>query len=297
MLLLIIGTLYLQHTAVGQALSSIDETITQRKGTLSHIIVRPIDSTSTTITSEIFLINNNRDTVRAKLRQPKSTQNKFPLAILVVGLETGKEVVDMIEGYNNVILFAMDYPLKTELDFHGWSAFTTLFALRTSSYKTIAHLMLSLDWLSQLPMVDTSDITVVPVSFGVFTGVPFATIDKRVDRLAVVQAGGDIFTVIEANAERLGIGIPSWLAGWLTTQILSPFEPNDYIAEFSPRPLLIVSGESDVLFPCASVQSLFDHAQEPKKWIIHKSKHVHPDDTDLIKELANEVARMLYGKN
>jgi fermentation-respiration switch protein FrsA (DUF1100 family) len=202
----------------------------------------------------------------------------------------------MISGFDSVIVFGMDYPFKGEMDFSGWKSIATALALREAGYKTIPQLLLCLDWLCTLPEVDTSNITIAAVSFGVFTAIPAAVLDQRVDHLVVIQGGGDLYSVFSANAERLKFPLPPFLAGWVGMIILAPFEPNDYIGKLSPRPFLLVSGESDKLFPISSVQSLFDHAKEPKEWIKHKSTHIAPDARELILELTEIVGKKLYDK-
>jgi len=274
--------------------SLIREFHNQKGALIGHVLVQR-DSTPTTSTHDFTLVNNLGDTVRGSIRVPTAHGGKYPVAVLVVGLETGKEVVKMIEGYNSVIVVAFDYPYAGRLDFSGWNAVKTVFALRDAGFKTVSQILLSLDWIFEHPLADTSDVTIVAVSFGVFTAVPAAVIEKRVKRLVVVQAGGNLSTVVAANAERLEMPLPSWLAGWLGSVILAPFEPNRYIAAFSPRPVLIVSGKSDMLFPRASVQSLYDHARRPKEWILHSSRHVMPGERELINELTQLVAQRLYG--
>jgi dienelactone hydrolase len=274
---------------------SFQERFLHRKVKLSSIKNTPIDSTSSTITYDVQFTSDKKDTIRGRIRKPIAEGINYPLAFLVVGVETGREVVNMISGFDSVIVFGMDYPFKGEMDFSSWKSITTALALREAGYKTIPQLLLCLDWLSTLSEVDTSNITIVAVSFGVFTAVPAAALDRRVDRLVVIQGGGDLYSVFSANAERLKFPLPPFLAGWLGMLMLAPFEPNDYIEKFSPRPFLLISGESDALFPTSSVQSLFDHAKEPKEWIKHKSVHVAPDERELILELTKLVGKKLYG--
>lgn len=273
-----------------------EEYFWNRKGKLSEIKLTAIDSSSSTITYDVCLISDERDTIHGRIRFPHERAKVYPVAFLIVGIETGKDVVEMISGYDEVIVFGMDYKFPGEMDFSGWKGFSTAMLLRRTGFETVPRILLCLDWLSSVPQADTTDLTVIAVSFGVFTAVPAAVIDSRVDRLVIVQAGGDLYSVLTANAERLGFSLPHWLAGWLGTIILAPFEPNDYIGNFSPRPLLIVSGESDVLFPRSSVQSLYEHGKEPKEWIKHKSSHIAPDERELILELTKIVGEKLYKK-
>ncbi len=279
-----------------QCAFSFQEEFLHRKGKLSSTKIHLIDSTFSTTTYDVQITSDKKDTILGRIRKPIAQGENYPLAFLVVGVETGREVVNMISGFDSVIVFGMDYPFKGEMDFSGWNSIATALALREAGFKTIPQLLLCLDWLCTLPGVDTSNITIAAVSFGVFTAVPAAALDKRVDRLVVIQGGGDLYSFFSANAERLKFPIPPFLAGWLGMLMLAPFEPNDYIEKFSPRPFLLVSGESDVLFPISSVQSLFDHAKEPKEWIKHKSSHLAPDERKLILELTDIVGKKLYGK-
>lgn len=282
------------RTCVAQLTSQLEE-FRQDKGTLVHVNVKNIDSTRTTRTMNFALIGSKGDTVRGSIRMPVTHRRTFPAAFLIVGIETGKSVVRMIEGHDSVIVVGIDYQFAGSYNFSGWDAVNAVFELRDACYRTVPQILLCLDWLFTNPLVDTSDVTLIAVSFGVFTAVPAAVIDQRVKRLAIVQAGGDLPGIIAANAERLGVPVPSWLAGWLGSWILAPFEPNRYIGSFSPRPVLLVSGDSDLLFPHDSVRSLYEHAGEPKEWMRHKSKHVMPGERELILELANIVAARLYG--
>ena len=272
-----------------------EQEFVRRKGTLRILEKSLVDSTSRTKIFDLWLINDLSDTVRARVKIPLEEMRKFPVALLVVGIETGKDVVNMIEGYDSVIVVGVDYPFEGVFDFAGWNAVKTSYAFREMAFRTIPQLLLCLDWISMQPQVDTTNITMVAVSFGVFTAVPAAAIDRRVDKLVVVQAGGDIAKVLDANAERLGFPVPSWLAGWIGQIIFSPFEPNRYIGLLSPRPVLIISGNADSFFPPESVQSLFDQAADPKEWIRHQSKHVAPNERELILELTQIVGRKLYG--
>ncbi|MBI4548595.1 MAG: hypothetical protein HY707_11475 [Ignavibacteriae bacterium] len=291
----ILISVVLLNTISSLRADSFREDLFKQKGTLLNALIDSITVNDTTIVANVLLINDRNDTIHGRIRYPNTTGKRFPLAILVVGIETGREVVEMIKGYNNVIVFGINYPFRGQFDFSDWKALPTTFALRKAAFKTVAHLLLSLDWLSSQPFVDTTDITMVAVSFGVFTAAPTAAIDSRIDRLVVVQAGGNIAEVIGANADRLGIFLPSWLAGWIAAHILHPFEPNDFIGDVAPRPLLLISGEADTFFPESSVKSFYEHARQPKEWVKHRSGHVYPGEVELVTELTNIVAERLYG--
>ncbi len=271
------------------------------EGTFDTAIVRPVRSDSATSTFSADLVVGDGDTIRGMIRVPSArpyatTLRRHPLAFMLVGLETGREVVGLIEGHDDVVVFGMDYPFEGDFEVSGWGSLGAALSLRDMAHRTVRNVRLALDWLTRLPEVDTSDVTVIAVSFGVFTGVAAAAADDRVKRLAVVQGGGRIDAVIAANSERLGLPLPSWLAGKIGAGLLSPFEPNDHVASFAPRPFILVSGESDRFFPDESVRSLYDAAGEPKEWIRHDSPHVMPGERELIRELTKILTEKLYGR-
>lgn len=264
-----------------------------RKGDVDSMKLEQVAHSGVTTSFSFALYSSEDDSLKGQIRFPKGS-GPFPAALLCVGIETGKEVIEMIEGQDSVILMAVDYPFEGDWDFRGLSAIGTTFRLRSMAYRTVPLLLNCLDWLFQQESVEKRDVTVVGVSFGIFTAAPAAVIDQRVKQLVVVQAGGDLSGVIRHNSVRWGVSFPAGIAGWLGGAILSPFEPNRYVFYLSPRKLLMINGEGDSFFPRFSAESLFDHAREPKEVIWHTSGHVAPGEKELIKELTNIVAKRIY---
>jgi len=266
-----------------------------RKGEIDSLNLLYVEETALTRTFEFSLYSSSDDSLHGRIRIPKG-DGPFPAALLCVGIETGKEVIEMIEGQDSVILMAADYPFEGEWDFRGWAAVGTTFELRSMGLRAVPLLLNCLDWLFRQPEVQRDDVTVVSVSFGAFTGIPAAVFDSRVKQLVVVQAGGNLSGVIAHNSERWGVAIPSWLAGWLGGGILAPFEPTKYIRHLAPRKLVMINSEGDSFFTRESAEELYETAYEPKEIIWHKSAHVAPGEKELIKELTNVVAERIYGE-
>lgn len=267
----------------------------ERKGDVASMRLVMVEESALTTTYDFLLRSTSGDSISGRLRFPKG-DGPFPAALLCVGIETGKEVIKLIEGQDRVALMAVDYPFEGEFDFRGWKAVGTTFRLRSMALRTVPLLLTCLDWIFQQRQIDAKDVTVVSVSFGIFTGLPVAVIDQRVKQAVVVQAGGDLTLVIASNAERLGVPIPAQLAGWLGGAILSPFEPNKYVSYLAPRKLVMVNGEGDTLFPKESALALYEEARQPKELHWHASRHVMPGERELIRELTNLVVERLYGK-
>lgn len=287
--------LFIVSPLSAQSYFSMRAAFLERKGDVASMRLVMAEESVLTTTYDFQLRSTSGDSLSGRLRLPKG-KGPFPAALLCVGIETGKEVVKMIEGQDSVALVAVDYPLEGEFDFRGWKAVGTTLRLRSMAMRTVPLLLTCLDWIFQQPQIDPRDVTVVSVSFGIFTGLPVAVIDRRVKQAVVVQAGGDLSTVIASNAERLGVPIPSTLAGWLGGAILAPFEPNKYVPYLSPRKLLMVNGEGDTLFPKESALALYEEAREPKELVWHRSRHVMPGERELIRELTNVVVERLYRK-
>ena len=279
----------------GQSFYNFRDGFLDRKGSVTAMNLRLVEQTGATMTFNFLLRSSKDDSLTGRLRMPKGP-GTFPVAILAVGIETRKEVVDMIEGRENVILLGVDYPFEGEWDFAGLAAIGTTFRLRAMGFRTVPLLMNCVDWLYGRKEVDRSNISMITVSFGSFAAIPVAVIDPRITRLVVVQGGADLSLVIAHNAKRWGTTMPAWLAGWLGSAILAPFEPSKYIRHLFPRPLLMINGKGDSFFPPKSATKLFETAGEPKEMIWHQSDHVMPGEKALIKELTNIVAGRLYGR-
>lgn len=276
-----------------QSYYNFKEGFLDRKGEIETMELSYVEETPTTRTFDFRLTSTTNDSLHGRIRMPKG-DGPFPAALLCVGLETGKEVIDMIEGQDSVLLMAADYPFEGEWDFRGWTAVGTTFGLRSAGLRTVPLLLNCLDWLFDQTVVDPDDVTVVGVSFGAFTAVPAAVLEERVKQLVVVQAGGNLAGVIAHNSERWGVAMPSWLAGWLGAGILAAFEPTKYIRHLAPRKLFMINGEGDSFFTRESAEALFGTAYEPKEIIWHKSRHVMPGDKELVRELTNVVVERIY---
>jgi pimeloyl-ACP methyl ester carboxylesterase len=264
------------------------------KGMLLSTETREIARDTITRTSDFILKGSNGLTVRGRLRIPTRGVSPYPAVLVASGIETGHLVIELLDERPQVIVMAIRYPHAGDVDFSGLKAISTLAGLRETGMKTIPSMLLALDYLAAHPHVDTNDVAVATVSFGTFVGVPAAVLHPKVKRLIVVQGGGDISAIIAANAERLEMPLPPKVSGWLGKLFLLPFEPNSYIAGFSPRHILMVNSPGDLLFPDESAKSLYDHARDPKEIIWHKSKHVMPGELEIVQELTEIVIRKVY---
>ena len=287
--LAIIGVIVLRYT--GRDYRSY---FLQQKGSLISYETSQIAQSNLTKTYNVQMRGSHGLVVSAWVRFPHKREGPFPAVLVASGIETGHLVLKMLDERPAVIVMAVRYPYNGEPDFSGFKVIKTLRDMRETGMKTIPSLLLALDYLRQHPSVDTNDIGVATVSFGTFVGVPVAALHPGVKRLIVVQGGGDVASIIASNAKRLNMPLSPKLSGLVGKLFLYPFEPNRYIGQVSPRPLLMVNSPGDLLFPDESANSLFEHAGDPKEIIWHKSQHVMPGALDIIKELTDIVVHKLY---
>ena len=65
----------------------------------------------------------------------------------------------------------------------------------------------------------------------------------------------------------------------------SPLEPMRYTDKISPIPIIMINGENDEQIPRANTQLFLNAAQEPKKIIWLKSRHVRPENEELTRRI------------
>ncbi len=133
----------------------------------------------------------------------------------------------------------------------------------------------AIDYLHQLPEVDSSRLLVMGFSGGAATAVYVAARDERI-RALVTCAGPARFTMVETKegrgrflqqAREVGIikdvGFPASEEQWAAS--FAEISPAKWISRISPRPLLIIHGEADELIPVSQARELYRKAGQPKE--------------------------------
>jgi len=145
-----------------------------------------------------------------------------------------------------------------------------------------------IDYLYALPQVDKSYLALLGFSAGAAVSVYVAAGDKRVSAVVACACPAEFNLVAIADSPRSlidhfrGIGairdddFPASAKGWF-----SGFElvrPINYIAQISPRPLLLVHGSQDETVEVSHARRLYARAGEPKQLAIvegagHRLRH------------------------
>lgn len=145
-----------------------------------------------------------------------------------------------------------------------------------------------IDYLSALPEVDKSRLSLLGFSGGAAVSVYVASLDNRVSSVVTCACPAEFtfFTQTDNPSSlidhfrSIGVirddGFPFSIQEWLNGFEL--VKPIDYVAGISPRPLLLVHGSQDETVEVGHAHRLYAQAGEPKQLIIvegagHRLRH------------------------
>ena len=142
--------------------------------------------------------------------------------------------------------------------------------LHSWGHREQLDLVAALDDLVERPEIEPGRIGVYGFSVGANTALLRAVQDLRIRALILSGACPSLMHYLRHISSR-----PRFLMAWLLLRKYRragiPVEQIDLtarIAEFSPRPLLMVRGTGSVTVPVTQVQALFDAAREPKEMLV-----------------------------
>jgi cephalosporin-C deacetylase-like acetyl esterase len=147
--------------------------------------------------------------------------------------------------------------------------------MRDGFIESTGDIRRSIDVLHTIPEVDPNRIGLVGVSMGAILGTLTTALDERLRTCVLIVGGGDWQTIFAQSQERFARSMRA--KGPLPPEAIAvadDFDPKNFAAHISPRPLLMISGKRDSIIPPDSARILFAAAREPKKQIWVDSGHV-----------------------
>ncbi len=236
--------------------------------------------------TEVTLVSDTGLEVRVRVRAlGERTGTRYPAALVVGGMRTGRKTVDVPLETENLVLASVDYPYDGPIWPQGWQWVRYLFPLRRGFLETPPALLLAAQYLYTRDDVDPDRVSIIGVSLGVPFATATAATDRRLAGAALLHGGADIRRMAYYAYVDEG---PRWVMGALaviTAWMVAPLEPAKYAGEIAPRPTLVVNATDDERIDPQSGDRLQRAVHQPKRVIWHESGHVHRSESEIVVEL------------
>lgn len=260
----------------------------ERDGT-TRVQHAPLAETALSTKYELRLVNSQGKELEYFIREPRNVRRPLPAVFILVGLETGRESLDLIDDRDDLLLVSMNYPRREELALSGLGLVLAPYVLRRMAFDSLEGGVLALDYLSRRTDVDQERIILLGVSFGSPLIVALGARDPRADAVVLIYGGGDLGGLARTNLREKPWWVPGWIIGPAVRTFLGEFEPLAHVEKVAPRYFLMVSSRQDEMFPPASALALYGRARDPKKLIWYETGHMDLFDRQLIRALTRDV--------
>ncbi len=242
-----------------------------------------------------FLLNGY---LKIPQSEKSNLQTKYPVFILLGGLFTGKNVINLISDVPDtepVLAVSIDYPFDGEKQLNWRQILLALPRIRRAAMNSVRAVLLLIDLLESKEEADRERIYLGGISFGAFFGMAAAACDERIKAVASIFGGGKIRRLVAVNLP-FKIPLLNSIIGFLTYLMVYPLEPEKYAESIAPRPFLVIGGIGDEKFPEECVRELYDRAKEPRDLIWFRSCHPEPTKNQLVEELTGTVVGWMKEK-
>ena len=158
-------------------------------------------------------------------------------------------------------------------------------SMMTFGYREALDVQAAIDYLVALPNVER--VGALGHSLGAAAVVRAAATDQRLQGLVLQSTYSSLSQAVNDSFNNFVI-LPKWpfaplvisLAQFRTELDIGQVDSARDLATMPPRPILIIHGKGDNVFPFHHAQIMFDSAQEPKTlWIVDNlAGHINPID-------------------
>jgi dienelactone hydrolase len=138
---------------------------------------------------------------------------------------------------------------------------------RDAMIQTVTDLMRSVDYLCARPDIDVVRLGFAGFSMGGALGAIFCSYEERIKAVALGITGGDF--------SKLNMSAPDVQTAERMLQAYRIVDPVHYVGKISPRPLLMLNAENDMVITRAATEALFEAARAPKKIIWYDCGHAN----------------------
>jgi pimeloyl-ACP methyl ester carboxylesterase len=229
------------------------------------------------------------------ITMPKGREGPFPVVVLVHGFSNNKEgVTHQLGGELTARGFAcvaMDMPHHGERP--GKPPGNMFGPDNKAAYENVVQAVKdvrqTIDFAETRRDFDTSNgVYLVGYSMGSWIGTLAGAADRRVAAMVLMVGGSAVSGAKPAAKE----DEPSRRRRDLV-QHYPALRHNLALTRFSPRPVLLMNGEKDLLVPADRAKILFESAREPREQRWYKSGHLLPAAAyrDAVEWLVRQVRR------
>ena len=227
----------------------------------------------------------NGQTVPALFVAPVAAKGA-PCVLLLHGLGGSKEQMFLVaaalaqKGYASLAIDAAGHGGRPRINGKAVGALD-LNDTHLLAAQTVADLARGVDFLQTRPEVDQKRIGYLGISMGAILGGVFIGDDARIKAAVLWAGGGDwgklvtTSSLAKSNAFRGPSGTTQGTAPEIE-KTMADVDPINTIRAFSPRPLLFLNGDQDMVVPVPCAKELFEAAAEPKTRVVLPGGHI-PD--------------------
>lgn len=224
-----------------------------------------------------------------RLLRPSADSGPYPAVLLNDGRELNSDVIDCLPAdFGNVVVLALDYPEELPYQIDLTELLLGTRTLRQAAWRIPEIFSAGGAYLAGRADVDSTRLAIAGTSFAVPFTVIAAARDQRFRNVALIYGAGGFADVLAANLT-LRPAVLRRAVAWLLMQPFADLEPERYIAQISPRPIVMVNGIDDPQMPRAAVEALYEAAGDPKTITWLRTGHLMPTDTTLIRALVDSA--------
>ena len=228
----------------------------------------PVDSGILSVQTVRFRSVND-EMVPATVSRPK-TEGKVPVILFLHGLGGSRadsaKVAPLLAG-QGVAIVSIDAAHHGDRRAEGGAMFSADLEMMVKGFRqTIIDNRRALDYIASRDDLDAERVVLVGVSMGGILGSMVASLDERILAPFLIVGGGDLVGILQTSEIGVAQEIRQQLQSSEAVREQAAFiEPTNFIANLSPRPLLMLNGRDDKIVPAAAGEALFAAAQEPKR--------------------------------
>jgi hypothetical protein len=287
MLVVVAVSGYLAHALAFDA----PEAFWSEKGELVAVAEEPAEGNALHRAYQVTLTSSAGFSVRGHLHVPRR-QGRWPALVAMGGVLTGRSTAEFITVKEPFVVLGLDYPWDGPTRLSPLGFLVRLLKIRRAMLLTPSAVLLAVDYLQRRPEVDSSRLVLGGASFGALLMAVAGALDERAGTVMLAYGGGDYAALLEGNLREL----PRWLrrpVGRAGAWLVRPIEPLRYIAQVSPRRLILINGPDDDWIPHHCVKVLYEAAREPKRLIWLEPGHVSSKDPVSIERTVRAAAQAL----